>query len=251
MIFNAAAARHFGVSPASELLGQTVTFSGSGGETRTVVGIMDDFEVSGIAEVYTNTGRLGREEPIMLYWSPQSATHALVRSQSGNLAALRDQLETTWTTRIETVQPFSAQFYSDITRMRYGPLQDAAVLTSSVAGLAILIAILGLLSLAAHHVRTRRKEIGVRKALGARVRDVTYELSKGFAGIVAAAAVLAIPLAWLLNSWWLQFFSDRIGLSLLVIGLCAIGLVALSVGVIVSQTVRAARLRPTLCLRDE
>lgn len=251
MIFNASAARLFGYSPASSMLGKTVTFPNQAVQSRTVVGIVDDFEVSGIAEVYTNNDRFGREKPMMLYWSPENAAHALVRSQSGNLAMLRDQLETTWTTRIETTYPFAAQFYSDITRMRYGPLQDAALLTSSVAGLAILIAILGLLSLAAHHVRTRRKEIGVRKALGARVQEVTIELSKGFAGIVAGATVLALPVAWLLNRWWLQFFSDRIDLSVLMIAACALGLVALSLAVIASQTIRAARLAPTLCLRDD
>ena len=251
MLFNASAARLFGYASASSMLGKTVTFPGQAVQARTVVGIVNDFEVSGIAEVYTNNGRFGREKPVMLYWSPQHAVHALVRSQSGNLAALRDQLETTWTTRIETTYPFSAQFYSDITRMRYGPLQDAALLISSVAGLSILIVLLGLLSLAAHHVRTRRKEIGVRKALGARVQEVTIALSKGFAGIVAGAAVLALPVAWLLNRWWLQFFSDRIDLSILMMAACGLGLVALSLAVIASQTIRAARLNPTLCLRDD
>ena len=251
MLFNASAARLFGYESASAMLGQTVTFPSQARQTRTVVGIVNDFEVSGIAEVYTSNDRFGRDKPMMLYWSPENASHALVRSRSGNLAALRDRLEATWTNRIATAHPFSARFYSDITRMRYGPLQDAALLTSSVAGLAILIAILGLLSLAAHHVRTRRKEIGVRKALGARVQDVTLELSKGFAGIVAGAALLTLPLAWLLNRWWLQFFSDRIDLSVLMIAACALGLVALSLAVIASQTIRAARLDPTLCLRDD
>lgn len=68
---------------------QTVTFPGQAVQARTVVGIVNDFEVSGIAEVYTNNGRFGREKPVMLYWSPENAGHALVRSQSGNLAALR------------------------------------------------------------------------------------------------------------------------------------------------------------------
>jgi putative ABC transport system permease protein len=160
-------------------------------------------------------------------------------------------LEAVWQTRLETKHPFDAQFYSDVTRMRYGPLEDAAQMTTAVAGLAIVIALLGLFSLAAHHVQARTKEIGVRKALGARVRDVVLVLSRGFAGLVAAAALVAAPAAWLLNRWWLGFFADGVGVSLAVVGACVVGLVALALAVIGTQTVRAARMDPTEALRSE
>jgi putative ABC transport system permease protein len=251
VIVNEAAAKAFGYDDPATLTGASLRLPGSDVEARTVVAVVENFDTSGIREVYTGQGPLGRDEPLMLQAAPSRFHHALVRSRSGDVAALRDRLEAVWQTRLETKHPFDAQFYSDVTRMRYGPLEDAAQMTTAVAGLAIVIALLGLFSLAAHHVQARTKEIGVRKALGARVRDVVLVLSRGFAGLVAAAALVAAPAAWMLNRWWLGFFADRVGVSLAVVAACALGLVALALAVIGTQTVRAARLDPVQALRDD
>jgi putative ABC transport system permease protein len=250
VLFDRNAARAYGFDNPQDLVGTEITFPESSPSSRVVVGVVENFESGGIAEVYS-AGMVSASAPRMFLWAPEAVYHALVRSQSGDVAALRDQLETVWQTRLATDHPFSAQLYADVTRMRYGPLQDAAFMTSGVAGLAILIAILGLLSLAAHHVQTRRKEVGVRKALGARLHEVVVELSRDFAVLVVGAAVLATPVAWLLNQWWLQFMTDRVGVSVVVVSACVIALVGLSLLVIGSQTLRAARLNPVHALRDE
>lgn len=250
VVFDRNAISAYGYDAPSDFLGTEITLPELTPSTRTVVGVVENFESGGIAEVY-GAGIVNETDPKMLYWLPDAADYALVRSQSGNLALLRDRLEKTWRTRLNTAHPFAARYYSDVTRMRYGPLEDAAFMTAGVAGLAILIAILGLLSLAAHHVQTRRKEIGIRKALGARVYEIVLELSKGFSLLVVGAALVATPLAWMLNRWWLQFFSDRVNVSSLVVAVCVSGLIGLALFVIGSQTIRAARVDPANTLRDE
>jgi putative ABC transport system permease protein len=248
VILNEAAAHAYGYDRPADLLGQALALPESDVPERIVVAVVENFDTSGIAEVYVG-GYLREDMPMLL--AGDTYRFALVRSRSGDVAGLRDWLETVWQTRLETKHPFDARFYSDVTRMRYGPLEDAAQMTTAVAGLAIVIALLGLFSLAAHHVQARTKEIGVRKALGARVADVVAVLSRGFAGLVAAAALVAAPAAWMLNRWWLGFFADRVGVSLAVVAACALGLVALALAVIGTQTVRAARLDPVQALRDD
>ena len=135
--------------------------------------------------------------------------------------------------------------------MRYGPLGDIASIIGGVALLAILIAALGLLSLAAYHVRTRTKEIGIRKALGAGVTDVVARLSRPFAVLVAGAALVAAPVAWMLNRWWLQQMTDSVGVRVEIVLLCVVGLVGVALLTIATQTVRAAQIDPAQTLRSE
>jgi putative ABC transport system permease protein len=187
----------------------------------------------------------------MLMANDSRLNHALVRASTDDVAGLRDALETTWTHRLDTAHPFNARLYDDVLRMRYGPMADMAYMTTGVAGLAILIALLGLLSLTAYQVQTRTKEIGIRKALGARVADVVLHLSKGFVGLVVAASVLAVPLAWMLNRWWLQFFSEQSALGVGLVASCTLTILGLAMLTVGSQTFRAARIDPAQTLRDE
>ena len=167
------------------------------------------------------------------------------------MASVQRDVKQVWRERLDTVYPFESRFYEDVLRMRYGPLGDLASLVGGVALLAILIAALGLLSLAAYHVQTRTKEIGVRKALGASIFEVVTQLSRPFALLVAGAAVVAAPVAWILNQWWLQLMTDAVEVRIGVVLLCVVSLIGISLLTIATQTVRAARIDPARTLRDE
>lgn len=140
---------------------------------------------------------------------------------------------------------------SEKIHMRYGPLGDLASAVGGVAILAILIALLGLLSLAAYHVQTRTKEIGIRKAHGAGVFDVVTRLSGRFALLVAGAAVVAAPVAWILNRGWLRLMADPVGVRAGVVLVYVLGLVGIALVTIATQTLRAARIDPARTLQDE
>ena len=77
------------------------------------------------------------------------------------------------------------------------------------AGSAILLAALGLIGLASHAAEQRRKEIGVRKALGASVASIVALLSSDFLKPVAAALLLGTPAAYLAMIEWLERFAYR------------------------------------------
>jgi ABC-type antimicrobial peptide transport system permease subunit len=79
--------------------------------------------------------------------------------------------------------------------------------------LTILIAILGLLGLAAFAVERRSKEIGIRKVLGASVASIAGLLSKEFLILVSVAFIIAVPVSWLVMNKWLENFAYHIGIS--------------------------------------
>ena len=78
---------------------------------------------------------------------------------------------------------------------------------------AILISCLGLFGLSSYAARLRKKEIGIRKVLGASVMRVMFLLSKDFLQLILIAIILAWPVAWWGMSKWLESFAYRIDIS--------------------------------------
>jgi putative ABC transport system permease protein len=251
-VLNESAVEALGFASPSAALGQTIQdLENDRVVEHPIVAVVGDFEFRGIGEVYSSgyVGTKGGE--VMLVADPSRYDFALVRARSDDLAALRGDLEEMWTRRLETVYPFSARFYDDVLRMRHGPMQNFGVIVAGVAFLAILIAVLGLLSLAAYHVQRRTKEISVRKALGATATNVVVQLARPFAGLVLGATLGAIPVAWGLNAWWLRLLSDPVSVGGGVVGGCALALAGAGVLTVATQALRAARIDPARTLRDE
>jgi putative ABC transport system permease protein len=253
VVLNAAAAAALGFETPTSAIGRTVHRRKIDADVPSrsfeIVGIVDDFPFMGI-ELYTPLG--GQDvSPLLLHSAPSEYAYALVRSRTEDLARTQDRLHSIWTSELPTARPFRSRFYSDVTRMRYGPLRDLAYIAVGIALLTVFITVLGLLSIAAHHVRTRTKEIGIRKALGATVSSLVLLLSQDFLRLVGIAAVVTLPAAWLFNRWWLQFLPDPVSVgSGVLIGIVA-GLLLLALLTVGSQTLRAARLDPVISLRDE
>jgi putative ABC transport system permease protein len=97
----------------------------------------------------------------------------------------------------------------------------------------------------------RMKEMGIRKVLGASARDIIAHISGQFLKWVLAANILAWPLTYYFMSLWLQNFAYRVGISAAVL-LAAAGItLALSIGTVSWQAIRAARSNPADVLRFE
>src|SRR5690606_25153568 len=115
----------------------------------------------------------------------------------------------------------------------------------------IFIACLGLFGLAAFTAEQRKKEIGVRKVLGASIFKIVRLLSGNFVSLISIALLIAIPLGWWVFSGWLQDFNDKITIpwwSFALAGGFAIGIALMTVGY---QAVKAAKANPVDSLRDE
>lgn len=119
------------------------------------------------------------------------------------------------------------------------------------AGLAILIACLGLSGLSLLTSTQRTKEIGIRKVLGASVAGIVLLLSKDFIKLVLLAIIIASPVAWYIMHLWLQDFAYRINISWWIFALAGLLSLMIALLVIGFQTVRTAIANPINSLRTE
>src|SRR5690606_1668434 len=79
--------------------------------------------------------------------------------------------------------------------------------------LIVLVALMGLFSMAAFSIQSRQKEIGIRKILGASGKEILLLLNKPFLKTAIIAILVATPIAWYLSSSWLQTFAYKIELQ--------------------------------------
>jgi putative ABC transport system permease protein len=116
---------------------------------------------------------------------------------------------------------------------------------------AILVACLGLFALSAFIAEQRRKEIGIRKVLGASVSHVSMLLSKDFIKLVLIAMVIASPVAYYFMNKWLEDFAYRISINWWVFALAGLAALLIALFTVSFQAVKAAIANPVTSLRTE
>ena len=147
--------------------------------------------------------------------------------------------------------PLNYTFLDDEYQRQYVSEQRVSTLSRYFAGLAIVISCLGLFGLAAFTAQRRLKEIGVRKILGSTDFGIVRLLSKDFSKIVLTAIAIALPVSYLMARKWLDEFAYRIDLQwwfFIGSGVLALLIAWITVGL---QTLRAARVNPTQCIKNE
>ncbi|MBE9586884.1 ABC transporter permease [Mucilaginibacter sp. JRF] len=123
--------------------------------------------------------------------------------------------------------------------------------TNIFAGLAIFICCLGLAGLASFTIEKRFREIGIRKVLGASVKQVIMLISTEFLKLVALAFVIAVPVTWYLMHNWLQKYAYHVDMSIWVFGFVGACIMLLTLGVVSLNTFKAATSNPVKSLRSE
>jgi ABC-type antimicrobial peptide transport system permease subunit len=140
--------------------------------------------------------------------------------------------------------PFIYHIVDEVYALRFDKEQRISSLVSWFAGLAVFISCLGLFGLSAYMAENRRKEIGIRKVLGASVFDIISLLSKEFLILVTISLIIALPVAWWAMNQWLAGYAYRTNipwwLFVAVAGL-TIGIALLTVG---WQAIKAAMSNP-------
>lgn len=147
--------------------------------------------------------------------------------------------------------PFSYSFLDKSFDEQYKSEQRSGLLFNVFAGIAIFISCLGLLGLATYTAQVRRKEIGIRKVLGASVTNIMQLLSKDFLKLVIVAIVIAIPVAWWATNKWLESFAYRINVSWWVFALAGLLSILIAWLTISFQSIKAASANPVKNLRTE
>jgi putative ABC transport system permease protein len=147
--------------------------------------------------------------------------------------------------------PFTFNFLDEAYQKQYNSEKRVSALSKYFAGLAIIISCLGLFGLAAFTAQKRRKEIGIRKVIGASVSRITAMLSADFLVLILIAMLIAFPIAWLAMHAWLQSFVYRINISAAVFFMAGISVMLITIITISFQAIKAAIANPVKSLRME
>ncbi|MEM6844403.1 MAG: ABC transporter permease [Bacteroidota bacterium] len=240
IVINEAAMKAFGWQDIEE---KYLRYGCTNCEQHRVVGVVEDFHYQGLqSEVEPMAHFYGGNEPDYTFMS--------VRFQPGHvvdgLALLKDRWQ--WLDPIGEVDYF---FLDQEFDQLYKSQERIGMTATLFAFIAIIIASLGLLGLAAFATRQRRKEVGVRKVLGASIIQIVVLLSRNFALLVMVAFLLACPLVYYAADEFLQDFAYRVPIRVdifIIAGIAAILIAGISVSL---QAFRAASVNPVHSLRDE
>jgi len=188
-------------------------------------------------------------DPIMFRKVRAGPSWLMVRYQ-GDPATVKDGLERQWK-QITNEVPFNAKFSEEIIGELYKKEDARAQTFAAFALLAVIIGCLGLFGLAAFTAERRTKEIGIRKVLGARTRDIVRLLVWQFSRPVIVANIIAWPIAWWMMRDWLNNFDQRIPLTPVPFVIAAAVALGIAVATVVGHSVRVARANPIHALRYE
>jgi putative ABC transport system permease protein len=147
--------------------------------------------------------------------------------------------------------PFEYSFLDENFEREYRYEERMGRLLGIITSLGLVIACLGLFGLASFFAQFRKKEIGIRKVLGASTSDIVAMLSKKFVLLILISIVVASPIAWFAMNKWLQDFAYRIHMSPIAFLLAAGGALALAVATVSIQGIRVAIANPSQSLRNE
>ena len=237
-LLNETAARLLGTASP---LGQQVKLTWS--ERGPVVGVMRDFNYRSLHEA---------PEPLVICRFPNlhQVRYLSLRLADGHIDETMKTIKTVWK-RFEPNQPLRFSFLDDHLNSLYWKEERMHTIVLDFATLAVFIGALGLLGLAAYAAEQRRKEVAIRKVMGASSVQVVHTLCRDFIVLVGLAALWAWPVAWVLSSRWLAQFAYRITPNVwILLGSACAALVAalLAVG---GQALKAAWQNPVKALQQE
>lgn len=191
-----------------------------------------------------------KPDPIALQIRGGGLGYILVRVRTDNPIRAMELVSSTYKS-IEPDNLVKPSYLTENTRRWYDRERRLSSIFCSAAVIAILLSCLGLFAIVSLVMEQRRKEIGVRKVLGASLSQITGILSKDFVRLVLLAFVLATPIAWFSLNQWLQNFTYRISIGWWVFPVAGIVTLVIAFVTISFQTVRAALANPVKSLRSE
>ena len=245
IVINELAARRLGFRDPAQAVGQTVMvsyFDPDDGLVPThIIGVVQDSRFRSIREPI---------DPIMFRLDRTNADNLILRYDNGDPQAVMNRVEQAWK-RLAPNVPFDGTFSEDRVLKLYHAEQARSKVFAGFALLALIVACLGLFGLAAFTAERRTKEIGIRKVLGARTRDIVRLLAWQFSKPVVVANLIAWPFAWLAMRNWLDGFDARIHLGPLPFVLAAGIALAIAIGTIAGHAFKVARANPIHALRYE
>ena len=237
VLVNEKAAAELGFSKKDNIAGQTITWAGK------------PYLVAGVVKDYHHLSLQTSIEPLIFLPSVSSG-YFTIQTDASNLPQKIKTLRALYE-QYFSGNPFDYFFADESFNKQYAAEQQLGNVFIGAAGMAIIIACLGLFGLAAFTAQQRKKEIGIRKVLGATVAGIASLLSIDFIKLVLIALLIASPLAWWAGHQWLQNFAYRTEVSWWMFAVAGCIAVLIAIITISFQAIRAAVANPVKSLRTE
>jgi hypothetical protein len=219
-----------------DIIGMSFSFDGKNGK---IIGIVQDYHHDSLHKpILPKVHYLGKN-----FWVCVRIDN---RSEKTALAAIRK----IWDRSAEGY-PFEYSFLQDDMNHYYGSEIKLERAVTTISILTILISSLGLFGLVAHTINRKRKEIGIRKVLGASVGSILFHLLSDFTRWILLANLFAWPIAWYFISKWLQGFAYHINLSIWLFVLSGAVALFIAVATVSFRTIKAAIRNPVESLKYE
>jgi len=237
MILNESAVKQ--VNMKQDIVGQTIQFND---KNFHVIGVIKDMIMESPYKPVT---------PTVFLYDPNFVNIITIAIKQN--VPVKDALS-----KIETVfkkynpgAPFDYTFNDEDYAKKFADEQRIGNLATFFTILAIFISCLGLFGLASFVAEQRKKEIGVRKVLGASTYNLWQMLSREFALLVIVSCFIAIPLAWYYLHHWLNQYDYRTHISWWVFIISGLGALIITLITVSFQAIRAAMANPVKSLRTE
>jgi putative ABC transport system permease protein len=239
VIVNKAATKKMGFLNPSDAIGESINLDGNLVE---IIGVTNDF--------YYSDPMSKIDELLIRYLPDQFKTLIIKHNENADIKSLTSELKKKW----EEINPnvsLSYEIYEESIERMFKPLTFAGVIIGILSILAISISCLGLLGMVAYNSESSKKEIGIRKVMGATPGIIIKYLSKSYFTMVSIALLISALIIGLVTIAIKQQLPNSIGFDIPSVLLGILIIICISIVTILSQTYSAARRNPVDALRYE
>lgn len=205
------------------------------------MGVIKDFHYASLHDAV---------DPLAIEFSKRDAEYLLVRIDGTEKQPALAHIETT----LRNAAPGTALLatFLDQHLEKLYSFDVSLMRTTQIFSLiTVVVAMLGLFALAAHEAKSRTKEIGIRKVLGASMQQILVLMSKNFLLLIGASFLIAIPAAWYAGTQWLSTFSYKMELGVWMFSAPAALVLAVAMLTVIGQSMSAARTNPANSLKHD
>lgn len=237
MVLNESAVNQIGLK--KDLVGETIQFND---KNFTVIGIIKDMIMESPYKPV---------KPTVFFYNPNWANIITIAIKQGTpVKTALGKIEAVFK-KYNPGAPFDYTFNDEDYAKKFADEQRVGKLATFFTILAIFISCLGLFGLASFVAEQRKKEIGVRKVLGASIYNLWRMLSKEFALLVIISCFIAIPLAWYYLNNWLKQYEFRTDIPVWIFIISGFGALVVTLLTVSFQAIKAASANPIKSLRTE
>jgi ABC-type antimicrobial peptide transport system permease subunit len=240
IVVNESLVKKLSIKNPKDILGKEVRF-GDKGQGIPVVGVVRDFNANSLKEPMA---------PVLLSSWKDVYQVANIKMKPGAEKSTLAFVEKLWSKTFPD-NVFQYHFLDETIAGFYKQENELSLLYVIFAGIAIFVSGLGLYGLISFMTAQRTKEIGVRKVLGAPVRNIVYLLSKEFTVLIIISFAIAAPVGYYFMQQWLQQYTYRVQLGIPIFLLAAAGSVLVAWITVGHRTIKAAIANPVKSLRTE